>query len=298
MGLSANRRLRGLPLDGIVQIQAEFLVSETAPLATYEDLTVLQALRHEYVEFAHLSSRARERRVDLQRKVYQGATACCTTTHWARASVIHDYGIPAERVHVVGIGTNGPPFADHEKGWAVPRFLFVGYDWERKNGAAVLRAFHRVQAVVGHAELHLVGGHPSVGGGGVFGHGPLRLDSINDRRRLWDLFRRATCFVMPSRVEPSAIAYLEAAACGVPSIGTTVGGSSELISDGGVVIDPGDEDALFQAMLRLCDVDTASRLGDHARRRARLYTWPAVARRILTALQIPGFDEPSLPPPQ
>ena len=51
--------------------------------------------------------------------------------------------------------------------WSRPRFLFVGVDWRRKNGAAVLDAFEEVRRVVPAASLDLVGNHPEIDAPGV-----------------------------------------------------------------------------------------------------------------------------------
>ena len=97
---------------------------------------------------------------------------------------------------------------------------------------------------------------------------------------------------MPSLCEPSAISYLEAGAAGVPSIGSTVGGSRELIGDGGCVVDPYDHEALYAAMLELADGEAARKAGERALARADWFTWPNVAARILAAL------EPHVSPPR
>lgn len=243
-----------------------------------------------------MPDRLRRQRIAVQRAVYESARACCTTTGWARHSIINDYGISAERVHVVGIGSNRHGEAV-ERDWHTPRFLFVGKDWRRKNGDAVLRAFARMRGSVPEAELHLVGDHPRVQQPGVVGHGMARLDVGEERRRVDELFRRATCFVLPSLCEPSAIAYVEAAAFGLPSIGTSVGGSAELIGDGGIIVDPGDESGLLAAMTHMTNPSSAAMLGAKAKDRSALFTWNAVAARILTAVSVPGFHEPPLSGP-
>ena len=287
-----NRRLRRVgEFDALIQIHAQCVPATTTPMATYEDLTVVQAIRHGYAEFEHMADSERQRRIALQGLVYERATACCTTSRWARQSIIDDYGVPAGRVHVVGIGADRTP-GPHARDWTTPRFVFVGRDWRRKNGDAVLAAFARVRAATGCAELHLVGGHPRLAQEGVYPYGVLRPDVPAENEQVNELYRRATCFVMPSRVEPSAISYVEAAAFGIPSIGTTVGGSADLIGDGGLVVDPADDDGLFRAMLKLTDPEVAAALGAKARAHARLFTWPLVATRILTAVGVAGFDEP------
>lgn len=98
------------------------------------------------------------------------------------------------------------------------------------------------------------------------------------------LFGSATCFVMPSHREPCGIAYVEAAASAVPSIGTTVGGSREVIGEGGRVIVPDDHAALLGAMMELSDPQVARRLGQLAEQRSELFTWRRVAERMLRAL--------------
>ena len=106
-----------------------------------------------------------------------------------------------------------------------------------------------------------------------------------------ELFARATCFVMPSLIEPFGIAYVEAASAGVSSIGSSVGGPRDVIgADGGIVVEPGDEAGLLR---RCCDSPIRIRPGAWARPRASargLYTWRKVAERLLRALglQAPG----------
>jgi glycosyltransferase involved in cell wall biosynthesis len=97
---------------------------------------------------------------------------------------------------------------------------------------------------------------------------------------------------MPSWSEPAGIAYLEAGAAGVPSIGSTVGGSAELIGDGGCVVDPADEQGLFDAMLGFSSGETARKAGERALARAGWFTWPMVARRILAALEAAPSPKP------
>ena len=137
------------------------------------------------------------------------------------------------------------------------------------------------------AELHVVGNHPDLASGGIVGYGVLDERNPKASRRLESLFQRATCFVMPSHHEPAGIVYAEAAATGVPSIGTTSGGAGDVIGDGGLVVDPGDDSALLQAMLMIADPVTAKRLGEAALARSQILTWRTVAERLLRAFALP-----------
>jgi glycogen synthase len=300
MRRAAERALRARvatagPLDGLIQHGGEHLAPPGIPMVTYQDSTLVQALRsYPWPHLRGLGGRGVDRATRRQRAVYASAAACCTMTHWAAASVRSDYGVDAARVHVVGLGPNHDPEPGPERDWSSPRFLFVGVDWERKNGAAVVRAFDAVRERIPTASLDLVGGHPRVDGEGITGHGRLDLRSSADATRMRGLYRRATVFVMPSLHEPSGTVHLEAAAAGIPSIGSADGGAVTCIGDGGRVVDPLDSGVLLAAMLELSEPETARALGARARAHSALFTWKKVAERLVRALELPGVETSDL----
>jgi glycosyltransferase involved in cell wall biosynthesis len=233
-----------------------------------------------------------------QVRLHRAATACCVASHWAGSSLVRDHGIDPNRVHVVGYGANIRVEPPGDRDWSVPRFLFVGNAWRRKNGDRVIRAFARLRETFPDARLDVVGDHPAIDVPGVTGHGERRLITDEEgRARLASLYQQATCFVLPSLHESFGIAYVEAATAGLPSIGTTEGGTPDSIGDGGVLVDPLDDDGLYAAMRRLSHPDEAKRLGAVARRRSDLFTWRKVVERIVRALDPPGVDTIALAPP-
>ena len=270
--------------DAVVQIGTGYVVPSVEPVVTLEDMTILQALALDAPEWRAQPDHSVRARVELQRASYVRAVACCTASDWAARSLIEDYGVPSQKVHVVGLGRNHDP-RPVPRDWATPRFLFVGRDWRRKGGVELLRAFRSVRERIPEATLDLVGEHPRLDVDGVRGHGPL---ALNDRRRHYGilaLFESATCCVMPSTFEPFGIVHVEAAAAGVPSIGTTVGGAGYAIGPrGGRLVPPADDEALLAAMLELSNPDTAMRMGAAALERAETFTWKAVAQRVLRAV--------------
>ena len=193
---------------------------------------------------------------------------------------------------MVGLGTNGsfPDSDESERDWSRPRFLFVGFDWVRKNGDLVLEAFARIRESIPAATLDLVGRHPRLALEGVTGHGILAMDDPKQRARLTSLYREATAFVMPSLHEPAGTVYVEATAAGIPAIGTKNGGSATCIGPAGYVVDPASPVELFEAMRSLCDPETAARCGALGRAHAKQFTWRKVAERLMRALNIPGVD--------
>jgi glycosyltransferase involved in cell wall biosynthesis len=281
-------------LDGIVQRGCEMLLPPGQRFVTYEDSTVPQALSYPWPHLRGLSEADVRRYEARQRRCYAAAIACCACTHWAAESIVDSYGVPPERVFVVGLGQNHPPADRAVRDWGRPRYLFVGVDWARKNGPAVVSAFTRVRETHTDARLDIVGGHPRVDVAGVVGHGPLSRTDRAQRELIASLFSEATAFVMPSLHEPAGIVYVEAGAAGVPSIGGSDGGAATMIGPGGLVVDPRDPERIYTAMLELADPQTAQRLGDLARAHASLFTWPKVTERLLRALAIPGVEPSAL----
>lgn len=293
----ASRRARAAGLDGAIAIGSGFVLDAGVPFVTIEDMTLAQALPLGDPAYSSLKPAAKRRWLRRQGRIYERARGCCGASGWVASSVREDYGIAADRVHVVGLGRNIEREVAPRRDWSVPRFLFAGFDWERKRGAAVVEAFAAVRERLPEATLDLIGGHPPIEAPGVAAHGPLPLRDPEGRRRYTELLERATCFLMPSTYEPFGIAYLDAGAAGVPSIGTTVGGAPDAIGPGGLVVDPGDGvGALAEAMLELAEPETAQRLGALAHSHSALLTWQAVGERMLRALRLPGVDTDSLSP--
>jgi glycosyltransferase involved in cell wall biosynthesis len=81
--------------------------------------------------------------------------------------------------------------------------------------------------------------------------------------------RAADAFVLASRVEPLGVAYMEAMALGMPTIGTQVGGVGEVITHDhdGLLVPAEDDERLAAAVARLIDdPNLRRRLGRNARR--------------------------------
>ncbi|MBI1203304.1 MAG: glycosyltransferase [Rhodopseudomonas sp.] len=111
-----------------------------------------------------------------------------------------------------------------------------------------------------------------------------------------DTYNLADAFVMPSRAEGFGIVLIEAAACGLPVIGSRIDGSREALLDGelGWLIDPGDADDIYAAIAATLDAGRprhrnaavevfsdrrfVQRVGDWLARTATAETWPSSGR--------------------
>ena len=247
----------------MIQIGTDYPIHTDVPLAVLQDRTVQQALATGYPRWLALPDGALRTLVERQAEAYR-----------LRRRMLHAHAV-AGRVHHArprrggGEGARGRDRPQQRPspgaaGLVGPRFLFVGREWERKRGDAVVAAFARLREREPAATLDVVGGHPRLRAPGVTGHGD------GPGTDVATLLGAATCLVVPSQVEPAGIVYVEAAAAGIASIGTTVGGAANVIGDAGRTVAPGDDGA-FKAMLELADPDTARELGGRARERSGLH---------------------------
>ena len=204
---------------------------------------------------------------------------------------------PADRVTVVPCGVDTEHFAPDPRGRATggtgtrpPRLHTVGRLVERKGIDTAIRALATLPGV----ELVIAGGPP---------HEELAQDP--EARRLQDvarrmgvaervqllgqvpharmpaLYRSADVVLSTPWYEPFGITPLEAAACGVPVVGSAVGGLLDTVEDAGtgLLVPPRDPAAVADAVTTILDDPTlARRWGERARRRAvERYDWASVA---------------------
>jgi colanic acid/amylovoran biosynthesis glycosyltransferase len=106
--------------------------------------------------------------------------------------------------------------------------------------------------------------------------------------------RRADCVVLPSLHEGLSVALVEAMAYGVPVIATGVGGVPELLENGaGVLVPPGDADALTEALARVLGSSALrTELAHAGRRRVEAeFEVGAIARELVRRFDGAAGDE-------
>lgn len=130
-----------------------------------------------------------------------------------------------------------------------------------KDQATLLRAFARVRARHPGATLDLVGVDTQAGAharlAALLGVADaVRFHGFVPSDELPALLRRARVHVLSSRHDAGPVAVLEAAACGVPTVGTAVGHVADLAAaspPGAVAVPIGDAEALSDAVSDLLD---------------------------------------------
>lgn len=226
-------------------------------------------------------------------RIFRAARLIVATSDWAARSVREDYPDCDTDIVVMPIPVPLPPGSD---GWigeryaracqadARPRVLFAGGDFPRKGGFDLL---HVWQSGRYHERARL----------DIMSNWPLDSASIPEGVTLhrgiaahtapWDaLWRAADVFAMPTRDEAFGIVFQEAAAAGLPAIGTHLNAVPEIIQDGatGLLCRPGDGMELARALDTLLDSpDLRRQMGTRARALIAASADPGRYRRDLAA---------------
>ncbi|HEV8674394.1 MAG TPA: glycosyltransferase [Methylomirabilota bacterium] len=233
-----------------------------------------------------------------------------------QAHLVWQYGADASRVRVIPCGVDlqlfrpGAPAAARDRlGLRAERvLLYVGRLTPIKGLETLLRALAAAKANgLGRTDVRLVV---------VGGDKDERWDADRARlRRLadqvgvepWVEFRgpqpqdvlphyyaAADLCLMPSLYESFGMVALEAMACGVPVIGSRVGGLAVTVQDGatGLLVPEGDVGALAEGIAGLLDDDgRRRRLGTQAAQWAGRFGWPCITRAVVGLYEelVPGL---------
>lgn len=117
----------------------------------------------------------------------------------------------------------------------------------------------------------------------VFTPNHVRLLGNVEHQELLRYYQIADVVVVPSLMEATSLAALEAMACGVPVLGTNVGGMPEVVTDGwnGWLVTPAAPSSLAEAITRIAaNSDDIVTKGKRAREAVEShFSWEVVAKR-------------------
>jgi glycosyltransferase involved in cell wall biosynthesis len=250
--------------------------------STADDVLVPQARRLRLVVLIHMP-------LDdpRERAVLSAAAAVVTTSAWSRRRLLERYSLSADRVHVAEPGVDA---ADLAAGTAAGESLLcVAAVIPGKGHDVLLDALSTMTDLSWRCVC--VG---SLDRDPEFAAGLRRLDGVSftgprTGPELDRAYADADLLVLPSRAETYGMVVTEALARGLPVVATDVGGVTEALGHGGILVAPEDPAALAGALRAwLGDASLRARLRRAAReRRASLPRWStttSVVAGVLTAV--------------
>ena len=252
------------------------------PYSIYTDCTHYNTLRF-WPEWSPFSENELAQWLEREKKIYDGAALLFPWSEFAAKSMIDDYGQDPAKVIVVGSGINFSPLPAAHGAYDNKTILFIGYDFERKGGPQLLKAFELVKKTISDAQL-IIAGPKQVNHSGT--DNITWLGTLNNRAEVSELYRKASVFVLPSQYEPWGSVYLEAMAHGLPCIALDRAAAPEIITNGidGALASCASPEAIAeQIIIMLSDKSRLNQCGNHARNKVMThFTWESVVERIST----------------
>lgn len=256
----------------------------------------------------------------IERTAYQAADGIIAVSQQMKKDVVELYGVDPNKVRVIYNGID-PEFYQPTPDLSVvqkrgidparPYILFVGRITRQKGIAQLLGAIPHLDP---NLQVVLCAGAPDtpeiaaemqakIQGLQSKRPGVIWISEMMDHKELRTLYTHALSFVTPSLYEPFGIINLEAMSCGIPVVGSAVGGIPEIIVEGetGYLVplkaksatdfEPADpnafQHALAEGLNRLArDPAKAKIMGVAARKRAvEVFSWTAIAKQTFEFYQ-------------
>ncbi len=250
----------------------------------------------------------------LERTAIEMADAVIAVSAETKRDVERLFSVRPERLHVIYNGIDLEEYHPVSSAAALDRFgidpkvpyvLFVGRITRQKG---IIHLVNAIRHLDPGFQVVLCAGAPdtpeiaaemraAVEAAQASRPGVIWVDQMVDTATKIELYSNAAVFVCPSIYEPFGIINLEAMACGVPVVASSVGGIKEVVvsgetgflvpldQDGKSPFDPVDpakfsRDLAIRINELIADPEKCRRFGAAGRRRAEeCFGWPAIARQ-------------------
>ena len=241
-----------------------------------------------------------EQRARAEAEVMDCADAVLANCTAEAEQLVDYYGADPERIEIVAPGVDHAFFSPGSQAgarWALdagddPLLLFVGRIQPLKGVDVAVETLARTER--DDARLWIVGGASGAGGDGAVARvraliaehrleARVRFVPPQPHHVLSTFYRAADVCLVPSRSESFGLVALEAAACGLPTVASAVGGLITLVEHGytGYLVEGRDPADYAEHVNRiLADPVLARRLSISAAARGRTYTWIRSAERL------------------
>lgn len=275
----------------VISVDALARVVSAPHLDRWREITPVVATVHELPSVAGSDQSERA----LEKTLLRADRVISVSRHGA--SLLGERGVPSSRIHFVPPGLDGldriADAAPVKSGDEPPRVLCVAQWIPRKNILGLVRAWRSLSGSLQGATLELVGEtdadaaytarvHAAISGAeDIIVRGPVGEEELRHA------YAGASVFALPSLYEGYGMVYAEALSHGLAVLAPDTGPVPEIVGDAGLLVDPGDETGISEALLALTSNPVLRRdLSRKAISRAALLpAWDDTVDGFLAALQ-------------
>lgn len=222
-------------------------------------------------------------RTKYQDDFFANCKGIFTMGRWIAEELVNQYGIPVEKVHHVGGGCNVNPQLIKKYKKYNNKILFIGREFERKNGWLTIEAFRKVREVKPEAELYIAGTEGlNLNEKGIYELGDLSEEELSYYLNICDIF------CMPSKFEAYGLVFGEALIYGLPCIGLSAYEMPYFIEDGvnGYLLQHEDSGELMFKMIDLLENEKIkNNVQKNHKHYLQKYSWKSVAKNIYDVIE-------------
>lgn len=233
----------------IVEIPGNYWRDHLSP-----DASLLQRFR---ARLAPAFATFMTRRADHVRMLYPDQVPHLVHKEGGRTSLFHSF----TAVHTI---PHGNPMERY--------ILFLGFPWFLKGVDVLIKAFNQVSARHPDVRLRIVGHCPDRTPFEALldGNSRISLERAVPHEQAMELMAGCSLFVLPSRTDACPRVILEAMSARKPIIATAVDGIPHYVRDNGILVPPGNVEALAEALDRvLSDASLSEQLAERGNTYAR-----------------------------
>ena len=174
---------------------------------------------------------------NIEKLLLNHAVRIIYSSEWTKQKAIEYYHLDPSKIEVVEFGANIPNPTNYliDINMDVCRLVFIGMDWERKNGDTMLQIFDLLKKDGFPCTLTIIGSVPE---NEVTEDDDLSIipfldkSDPDDLQRLCNILYDSHFLVLPTKFDAFGIVFCEASAYALPSIASNVGGVGQAIKEG------------------------------------------------------------------
>ena len=295
--LAKNTRMKeNIPTLMFTQYRSKYLKDSYVFLDfSVQYLLELKKTQKELMDFTPLKNEISKKDISRRAAIVDEWTKDCRGIFTMSSYLARDFtdrlGVPEKKVHCVGGGCNVDISGIDGSQRNGNRFLFVGRDWERKNGPLVAEAFARFHEKYPQTELYILG--PAAEPPYIKEMDGIHFIGATSYRETLKYYNLCDFFVMPSKCEAYGLVFGEALIFGLPCIAKNAFAMPEFIEEdhNGYLIQHDDVDELCRTMEKL--LVNGNRLKNNVEKNRQYYmerySWKTVAKKIISVMESDGY---------